>query len=123
MKIKNISLREIFDSRGESTIEIELQDETGDISRSEVPSGKSRGSREVVVLSYHESQKNWGEIVKNVIKQNWRSIAELDKFLIEFDGTENKKRLGGNVLLGISIAFARSLAATKNREIWQVLRG
>lgn len=123
MRIEDITIHEIFDSRGESTIEVEVLDEKLNSFFAQIPSGKSRGSREAVVLKFGEAKKVLDILLrKDLVHKNFSSLKDLDNFMIELDGTENKDKLGGNLMLGISIAFARALAAKENKELWQVLK-
>ena len=122
MRLEDIKIHEIFDSRGESTIEVEVLDEKLNSFSAQIPSGKSRGKREATVLSFKEAEKVLNELVrKEIIRKNFNSIKDLDNFLIGLDGTANKSRIGGNLMLGISVAFARALARKENKELWQVL--
>ncbi|MDP3725404.1 MAG: phosphopyruvate hydratase, partial [Nanoarchaeota archaeon] len=88
----------------------------------EIPSGKSRGKREVAVFAFPRAKKSLGLIFRKFEGRDFSSIQALDRALIEFDGTANKSRLGGNVMLGVSIAFTRVLAAERGKEAWQILR-
>ncbi|MEK7478832.1 MAG: phosphopyruvate hydratase [Patescibacteria group bacterium] len=122
MRLEDIKIHEIFDSRGESTIEVEVLDEKLNSFSAQIPSGKSRGKREATVLSFKDAEKALNELVrKEIIRKNFNSIKDLDNFLIGLDGTANKSRIGGNLMLGISVAFARALARKENKELWQVL--
>lgn len=122
MRIKDISVKEIKDSRGESTIEVDVAGENGNVCFSQIPSGKSRGKNEVAILRPTEAKRALEEKIKpNVIGQEFNSIRELDDFLISLDGTDRKEKLGGNLVLGISIAFARLTAKIQKKELWQVL--
>ncbi|OHA01636.1 MAG: hypothetical protein A3C12_00865 [Candidatus Sungbacteria bacterium RIFCSPHIGHO2_02_FULL_49_20] len=121
MKIHDITVRKIFDSRGESTIEILLKSGNRWFSAS-VPSGKSRGSREAKVFSFAEVVRALVQIRRAILKKDFSSIRACDNALIRLDGTKNKSSLGGNLMLGISVAFARAFAAAKNEESWQTLR-
>lgn len=122
MKIKNILVKEIFDSRGEPTIEVGVSNLKGNWFFAQISSGKSRGKNEAAVLGAKKAESALRNIKKEIIGRDFKSIGSLDKKLIKLDGTKNKSRLGGNLMLGISIAFARALASEKNKEIWQVLR-
>lgn len=123
MIIEDIKIHEIFDSRGESTLEIEVLDEKLNSFSAQIPSGKSRGKKEATVLSFLDSKKVLDlTLKKELISRDFKSIKDLDNFLIKIDGTINKERLGGNLMLGISIAFARALAHKENIELWQILR-
>ncbi|TSA45088.1 phosphopyruvate hydratase [bacterium] len=122
MKIKDIEVKEILDSRGEPTIEVNVTGEDGKSASAQIPSGKSRGKNEAVVLKPAEAKHVLEKIVKpNIADRNFESIGELDAFLITLDGTDNKEKLGGNLILGISIAFARLTARAQKKELWQVL--
>ncbi len=123
MKIKNIILREIFDSRAEPTLEICLESEKDRMAVTQVPAGRSLGRNEAAVFKYFEAERVLEQILKKeIIGKNFKDVEELDKFLIQLDGTENKSILGGNLTLGISIAFLRLSAIEKNKEPWEVLR-
>lgn len=121
MKIKNIILRQIFDSRGEETIEIDLATAESDSFWAQIPSGKSRGKNEAAVLSFAGAKKSLKTAAKNLIGRDFNSIKELDDFLISLDGAENKSNLGGNLMLGISIAFSRALAFENSIDLWKLL--
>jgi len=121
MKIQDITVRKIFDSRGEPTIEISLKAGNRWFFAS-VPSGKSRGSREAKVFSFAEVVRALARIRQVILKKDFSSIRALDSALIRLDGTAKKSRLGGNLMLGISVAFARARAAAENKEVWQILR-
>ncbi|MEK7463335.1 MAG: hypothetical protein AAB621_03180 [Patescibacteria group bacterium] len=117
MRLEDIKIHEIFDSRGESTIEVEVLDEKLNSFSAQIPSGKSRGKREAAVLSFKEAEKVLNDLVKKeVVHKNFNSIKDLDNFLIGLDGTVDKGKLGGNLMLGISVAFARALARKENKE-------
>ena len=119
MNIKNITVRQIFDSRGEPTIEVRGGNPLVSAS---VPSGKSRGSREAKVFSFHEAAESVKKISKKIGGRNFTSARELDGALIRLDGTANKSRLGGNVTLAVSMFGVRALAAERGQEVWRVLR-
>lgn len=122
MRIKDLNLKEIFDSRGEPTIEVGVSNLKGNWFFAQIPSGLSRGKKEAAVLSPEKAANVLEKIKKEIISKDFKSIAALDKKIISLDGTEKKTRLGGNLMLGISIAFACALAAEKNKEVWQILR-
>ncbi len=122
MKIESLKIQEIFDSRGEPTIEVELTVPGNHSFLAKIPSGKSRGAHEAAVLSYTDAQKVLHDILRTrVVGLDFETVKELDTFLIKLDGTERKEKLGGNVMLGVSIAFARALAYEKGKELWEVL--
>lgn len=129
MKVTEAYVKEIFDSRKESTIEVSLQVQGGPSTSSgrsfsaSIPSGKSRGKREAAVLPCSEAAKVLEEIIRPaIIDKDFNSIREFDDFLIKLDSTPQKERLGGNVILGLSLAFARALGASRGQELWQVIR-
>mgnify|MGYP001415130024 CR=1 FL=1 len=123
MILKDIILSEISDSRGEPTIEVGVENIKGGKFFAQIPSGKSCGTNEAQTLPYGEAARVLEETIKKeIIKKNFKSIEELDRLLIKLDGTINKNKLGGNLMLGISIAFSRALAAEKNLELWQLIR-
>jgi enolase len=123
MKVKDFAIDEIFDSRGNSTIEAGIAVGNGFAFYASVPAGKSRGSREAAVVSFAEasSAKNLKRLaaLKGKDFSNQRSF---DEFLIKLDGTENKRMIGGNVMLGLSMAFARAAAASQKKELWESLQ-
>ena len=121
IKIQDITVKKIFDSRGEPTIEVLLKAGNRWFSAS-VPSGKSRGSREAKVFPFSEAVRVLARIRRAILKKDFSSIRALDNVLIRLDGTAKKSRLGGNLMLGISVAFARARAAAENKEVWQILR-
>lgn len=122
MKIKEVGVREIFDSRGEPTIEFYLVSGVGRRFAAQIPSGKSRGTREAAVLPFAEARTATRDILrKRISRKTFGSLKTFDSFLIGLDGTPNKQRLGGNVMLGASIAFARALAHGRKRELWETL--
>ncbi|MFA6364914.1 MAG: hypothetical protein WCW78_00740 [Candidatus Paceibacterota bacterium] len=122
MYINDIRIRQIFDSRGEPTIEIELHDKVGFSHRAAVPSGKSRGTREASVFTFEEATKAVNHIKESITAHDFKSVGEVDAFLLLQDSTPTKEKLGGNVLLGISIAAARGFAHTAKKELWEIIR-
>ena len=127
MKIKDIKAREVLDSRGNPTVEVDVILENGILGRAIVPSGASTGSREALELRDNDSKRYMGKgvlkavnNVNTVIREKLISMdasnqALIDKTLIELDGTENKSNLGANATLGVSMAVlkASSIAAGK----------
>ncbi len=122
MKIHEIELRKIFDSRGEPTIEIILIDGEGRRFTAAVPSGKSKGAREVSTFGFEEARVAVDKIRETVAAKVFEEIGEVDAFLLGIDGTPEKRILGGNVMLGVSIAAARALAHESKREVWELIR-
>jgi len=124
MNIKDLNIKEIKDSRGNPTIEVGLVSETGDFFNAQVPSGKSVGEREAIVLPFGKAREVLdGLLKKELIGRDFGGVKELDAFLLQLDPTSQKERLGGNLTLGLSLAFARALAGEKKLELWEILRG
>ncbi len=132
-KIANIHAREILDSRGNPTLEAEVTLRDGSFGRAMVPSGASTGSKEAVELRDGDKTRYGGKGVQKAVGNVNGAIAQaltgfdaadqagLDKRLIDLDGTENKGRLGANALLGVSLANAHAVAASKKQPLWQHL--
>ena len=120
--IENVTARSILNSRGEWTIEVALR--SGELkATASVPQGESRGSREVVSLPADQAVKNIVEIIAPVIVG--RKLGDQNNFddkLKKLDGTPNKEKLGGNALLGVSMAYSRLSALSANLSLWQYLR-
>ena len=131
MKIQNIVAREILDSRGNPTVEVDLTLEDGSFGRAAVPSGASTGSYEAVELRDGGSRyggKGVETAVANVNSEFKKALigtdfdqTTLDKKMIEIDGTENKGRLGANAILGISLAFSHAAAKSKGMKLYEYL--
>ncbi len=132
--ISEIRAREILDSRGNPTIEVEVETEGGFIGRVAVPSGISKGEFEAVELRDGGSRYH-GMGVLNAIRQVSRVIAprligvdvsqqsHIDHLMIELDGTENKSKLGGNAILGVSLACAKAAAASDCISLYEYIGG
>src|SRR2546423_11245020 len=124
--ISRITAREILDSRGNPTIEVDVCLEGGGFGRAAVPSGASTGEHEAWELRDGDKQRYGGKgVLKAVANVNgpiasairgWdaRDQAKIDQKMIELDGTPNKKQLGANALLGVSLAVAHAAAAAAN---------
>ncbi|WP_374012043.1 phosphopyruvate hydratase [Pseudoxanthomonas koreensis] len=133
--IAKIHAREILDSRGNPTLEAEVTLADGSFGRAAVPSGASTGTKEAVELRDGDKTRYLGKGVKNAVANVNGPIAQalagldavdqqgLDRRLIDLDGTENKGRLGANALLGVSMAAAHAVAASKKQPLWQYLSG
>jgi enolase len=119
MKIEDIKVKRILDSRGEETIEVEILSE-GLKERASVPIGKSLGKHEAICLDSEKIEKNLPDFLKNIRNLDFKSSKDLDNFLIEEAG-KNKEKLGANFTLGVSIAFARVLAEKEGLELWEYL--
>ena len=133
--ITQVHAREILDSRGNPTLEAEVTLSSGHRGRAAVPSGASTGSREAIELRDGDKTRYLGKGVRKAVANVNGAIAEavtgmdaadqqgLDERLIALDGTENKARLGANALLGVSLANAHALAASRGQGLWQLLAG
>ncbi len=131
--ITQVHAREILDSRGNPTLEAEVSLSDGSIGRAAVPSGASTGSREAVELRDGDKARYLGKGVKNAVGNVNGGIAQaikgfdaadqkgLDAKLIALDGTPNKSRLGANALLGVSLAAAHAVAASRKQPLWRYL--
>lgn len=132
MKIRTIRAREILDSRGHPTVEVDVELSSGVVGSAAVPSGASTGAREALELRdgakrYHGQgvlkaiQHIRDVIVPALTGQNAFPQAELDRKLIDLDGTPNKSRLGANAILGVSLACARAAAQALHQPLFQYL--
>jgi len=130
-KITSLSAHEILDSRGNPTIEVELSLENAK-AISSVPSGASTGIHEALELRDGDKNRYKGLGVLNAVQNVNEKISkeivgkkfnqrQLDEFLIKFDGTENKSRLGANAILGVSMAFARANSLKNGLELYKYL--
>jgi enolase len=134
-QISKIHAREILDSRGNPTLEAEVTLSDGSFGRAMVPSGASTGSKEAVELRDGDKTRYLGKGVKKAVANVNTTIADalkgfdaadqkgLDERLINLDGTDNKGRLGANALLGVSLANAHAVAASKKMPLWKHLAG
>jgi len=133
--ISSVHAREILDSRGNPTLEAEVTLDSGHVGRAAVPSGASTGSKEAVELRDGDKTRYLGKGVKKAVANVNTTIADalkgfdaadqkgLDTRLINLDGTDNKGRLGANALLGVSLANAHAVAASKGMPLWAHLAG
>ena len=133
MKITNIKGREILDSRGNPTIEVDLYLNDLVMGRASVPSGASTGIYEAYELRDNDHSRYLGkgvnsavnninnEIKNLLINKEITNQEELDNLLINLDGTKNKSRLGANAILGVSLAFAKAAAKLNNQPLYQYL--
>ena len=118
MKIESIQAKEIKDSRGKPTIEVEAR--SGDfLVKAGVPSGASTGKLEAKVIDTVKAIKNVNEIIgPEMIGKDPCEQKKTDDFLIGLHGTEDKSNLGANAILGVSMAIAKLGAKTKNIPLW-----
>ena len=131
-KIKNVIAREILDSRGNPTVEVDILLENGIKATASVPSGASTGEREALELRDHDERYNGLGVLKavnnvnNIIKpeiigkevSEWKNI---DKLMIDLDGTENKSNLGANAILGVSLALVKAAAQNENMPLYKYI--
>lgn len=120
MKISQIDIKLIPDSRGDQTIGVDLVLDGKEVTAS-VPSGKSKGENEVFVLDPELASQKLEEIKPKILEKDFNSLEEFDNFLIELDGTPNKQSLGGNLILALSISFVKAWAKLQNLEIFQLI--
>jgi enolase len=132
--IERVHARQILDSRGNPTVEVELALRSGATGRAAVPSGASTGEFEATELRDGGSEylgKGVGRAVANVNGEIAKAVggldasdqARLDRALIDLDGTPNKSRLGANAILGVSLAAAHAAAAEESLPLWRYLGG
>jgi enolase len=134
-EIRTVHAREILDSRGNPTVEVEVWLDSGAFGRAMVPSGASTGSREAVELRDDDDTRYGGKGVRQAVRNVTETIAPeiegleateqaaVDRALLELDGTPNKSGLGANALLGVSLAVARSGADECGLPLYQYLGG
>jgi len=134
MQIANIVAREILDSRGNPTVEADVFLKSGHMGRAAVPSGASTGSREAIELRDGDNKRYLGKgvltAVANVNGEIKNALlgkaadhqAELDKIMIDLDGSPNKNRLGANALLSVSMAAAKAAAAARQLPLYRYLK-
>ena len=133
--IGDIHAREVLDSRGNPTVEAEVQLSNGAVGRAIVPSGASTGEHEAVELRDGDNERYFGKgvlkAVENVNGEIANALANMDasqqraidQKLIELDGTENKARLGANAILAVSMAVSRAAAAEYQLPLYRYLGG
>ena len=133
--IGSLTAREILDSRGNPTVEVECALQDGSCARAAVPSGASTGSREAVELRDGDAKRYRGKGVLQAVANvneiimpalmglDARQQAVIDQTMIELDGTPNKARLGANAILGVSLAVARAAATASGLPLYQYLGG
>ncbi len=134
-KVKDLEAREVLDSRGNPTVQVDCILDNGVIGRATVPSGASTGKREALELRDNDKTRYKGkgvlkavEHVNTVIKDAIVGMepynqANIDRVLIELDGTENKSRLGANAILGVSMACMKAAASSLNLPLFQYIGG
>jgi enolase len=133
--IADITAREILDSRGNPTVEVDVTLEDGTLGRAAVPSGASTGAHEAVELRDNDKGRYLGKGVQKAVLAVENEIfdaiggmeaeaqARIDETLIALDGTPNKARLGANAILGVSLAVARAAAAANRMPLYRYVGG
>src|SRR5690554_3790666 len=133
--IIDVFAREVLDSRGNPTVEVEVILEDGSEGRAAVPSGASTGAFEAVELRDQDASRYLGKSVEKAVRNVDEVIAPelcglnafdqpgIDKLLIELDGTPNKAKLGANAILGVSLAVAKAAAASAGLPLYQYIGG
>lgn len=133
--IEDIHARQVIDSRGNPTVEVDVTLETGTVGRAAVPSGASTGEHEAVELRDGDKDYYLGKSVLKAVENVNTVIAEellglstfnqvyLDDLLLELDGTPNKAKLGANAILGVSMAVAKAAAKELDMPLWRYIGG
>jgi enolase len=134
-EIINVQAREILDSRGNPTVEVDVVLASGAMGRAAVPSGASTGTREALELRDGDSSRYLGKGVETAVQNVHEKIAPeilgmdatdqaaLDRYMIDLDGTPNKSNCGANAILGVSMAAARAAAAAYEMPLFRYLGG
>jgi len=134
-KIETIKGREIFDSRGNPTVEVDVALDNGVLATAAVPSGASTGTREAVELRDGDKKRLMGKgvlkavenvnkiIAPAVIGKDPKNQKDIDRLMIDLDGTENKGKLGANAILGVSMAIAKASAMAEGVPVFKYLGG
>lgn len=133
--IIDVRARQILDSRGNPTVEVDVLTENGFLGRAAVPSGASTGAHEAVELRDGDKTKYLGKGVLNAVKNVNNNIANelkgadvfeqnmIDKLMLQIDGTENKSKLGANAILGVSLAVAKAAAQESRQSLYRYIGG
>lgn len=129
--ITDLIAREILDSRGNPTVEVELFCDNGKSYMASVPSGASAGSRESLELRDNDDRfhgkgvlkavENVNKIIKPAILNKKVNVLDIDNIMIKLDGTDNKSKLGANATLAVSLAVLKAAADYENKELWKYL--
>lgn len=125
MKIHDIVIKIIQDSRGQDTLEATMSwDNNGQVmsASASAPSGKSTGTHEAFVLEPSKALVMFESIKQDILSREFVDQKEFDNFLIALDGTENKERIGGNLILVMSLAFAHIKAQEEGKELFRYIR-
>ncbi len=128
--IKDIVAREILDSRGNPTVEVEMILDNGIRATASVPSGASTGSREAIELRDNDAKRydglgvlkavsNVNNVIRPALLGKNVDLVKLDRIMLDLDGTENKSKLGANAILAVSLACLKCLAQVNNKELYE----
>ena len=135
VEIETVFAREILDSRGNPTLEVDVTLSDGSFGRAAVPSGASTGAHEAVELRDGDKNRYGGKGVQKAVENVNTEIADtlfaleaenqrgIDQILIELDGTDNKARLGANATLGVSLAVAKAAANSQQTPLYRYVGG
>ena len=134
VKVSHLVAREILDSRGNPTVEVDLQVDGGKMGRFAVPSGASTGEHEALEMrdgrdrylgkGVQQAVRNVNNVISGaILNRSFESQEALDEALIQLDGTPNKSSLGANAILGVSLAFAKACALQSGLPLYQFLGG
>ncbi|MGH2830627.1 MAG: phosphopyruvate hydratase, partial [Actinomycetota bacterium] len=133
--IQSVHAREVLDSRGNPTVEVDVVCRDGSLGRAIVPSGASTGAHEALDLRDDDDKRFGGKGVRTAVDNVNREIAPeligrnaedqrgIDRLLLDADGTPNKRRLGANAMLGVSLACAHAAAAAARQPLFRYLGG
>jgi enolase len=134
-KIQNVHAREVLDSRGNPTVEVEVTLDNGIMGRSIVPSGASTGIHEALELRDNDETRYLGKgtltavanvntnIKNEITGKEFADYRSLDEVLLKLDGTPTKSKLGANAILGVSMAFVVACAKTEGKRIYEYIGG
>ena len=138
VRVDRIQAREILDSRGNPTVEVDILTSEGRLGRAAVPSGASTGAREALELRDGDKSRYFGKGVRKAVDfvngeissaiigsalGGLEEQAELDHALIALDGTDTKSRFGANAILGVSLAVAHAAAVTASQPLYRFIGG
>ncbi len=131
--ITKVHAREILDSRGNPTIEVEITLNDGSFGRAMVPSGASKGQHEALELRDNDIKRYQGKgtlkavhnvnetLRSQIIGKSFRTVQELDTLMLQVDGTPQKSKLGANAILGVSLAYINAIAVSQKRPLFLVI--
>ena len=121
MTIKNAALKKILNSAGSWTIEVSIELDNGSLGKFSVPGGLSKGKNEVANVTPEVASQKLEELKEDLYSKDFKTQESFDQFLIEKDGTDDKSNLGGNLMLGLSAAFAAAAANASQLELYEYI--